>query len=96
VAQPLGVVDILVPGEPPEYRLPQHSDQSVPAVLASARVGKHLACQSTEAERLVEFAIDQQSGIGCDNRAAELEHQPAVEIEPERLATIHLPASPSP
>ena len=31
-----------------------------------------------------QFAIRQQSGIGGDRRTAKLEHQAAVEIEPQR------------
>ena len=45
--KPLGVIDILVSGKPPEHRLPQHSDQSVAAVLARPRV----AGQIRKAER---------------------------------------------
>ena len=85
MAQPLGVVHILVSGKPPEHRLPQQPDQSMPAVLAGARVGERLARHRGQAERVVEFAIGEQSGIGGDHRAAKLQHQPAVEIEPESL-----------
>jgi hypothetical protein len=34
--QRLGVVHVLVTGQPPEYRLPQQSDQQVPPVPAGA------------------------------------------------------------
>ena len=86
MAKPLGVIDILVSGKPPEHRLPQHSDQSVPAVLAGARVGEPLAGQIRKAERVVKFAIGKQPSIGGDDRTAKLKRQSAVEIEPERLA----------
>ena len=86
MAQPLGVVDVLVSGKPPEHGLPQHPHQRVPAVLAGAGVGEPLARHRAEAERVVEFAIGEQTGIGGDDRTAKLERQPAVEIEPERLA----------
>ena len=86
VAQSLGVVDILVSGKPPEHRLPQHTDESVPAVLARAGVGEPLASRLRKAESIVKLAIGKQPSIGGDDRTAKLEHQPAVEIEPERLA----------
>ena len=86
MAQPFGVVDVLVSGEPPEHRLPQHADQRMSAVLAGAGVSEPLARHRTEAERVVEFPVGEQTGVRGDDRTAKLEHQPAVEIEPERLA----------
>ena len=85
-AQPLGVVHVLVAGQPPEYRLPQQSDQEVSSVLAGARLRQSLAAACGQSEHVVQFAIRQQSAIGGDHRTAELEHQAAVEIEPQRLA----------
>jgi hypothetical protein len=86
MAQTLGVVHIFVTGELPENRLPQHPDESMPAVLACASVSEHLARHHTEAERVVEFAIGEQSGVGGHDRTAKLKHQSPVEIEPESLA----------
>ena len=54
------------------------------AVPAGACVGEHVARHRAETENIVEFAVGQQSGIGGDPGAMELELQPAVEIEPER------------
>jgi hypothetical protein len=85
IAQPLSVVDILVAGEPPEHRLPQRTDQSVPAVLAGARVREPLASRLRKAERIVKFAIGKQPSIGGDDRTSKLKGQSAVEIEPELL-----------
>ena len=82
--QALGVVDILVSGKPPEHRLPQQPDQRMAAIPAGACIGEHVARHRAETEGVVEFAIGQQSGIGGDPGAMELELQPAVEIEPER------------
>ena len=67
MAQPLGVVDVLVSGKPTEHRLPQHTDKSVPAVLAGAGVGEPLAGHRRKAERVVEFAIGKQPSIGGDD-----------------------------
>jgi hypothetical protein len=53
------------------------------AVPAGACVGEHVRHRA-ETESVVEFAVGQQSGIGSDPGAMELDLQPAVEIEPER------------
>jgi hypothetical protein len=55
-------------------------------IPARARVGQHLAGHRGQSERVFEFAVGEQTGIGGDYRSAKLEHQPAVEIEPEYLA----------
>ena len=51
--QPLGVVHVLVTGQPPEYRLPQQSDQQVPPVPAGARLRQSLATACGQSERVV-------------------------------------------
>ena len=86
MAQPLGVVDVLVPGQPPENGLPQHTHERVPAVLTGAGVGEPFAGQIRKAKCVVEFAIGEQTGIRRDDRTAKLQRQPAIEIEPECLA----------
>jgi hypothetical protein len=53
------------------------------AIPARARFGEHLAGHRGQSERVVEFAMGQQTGIGCENRPSKLERQFAVEIEPE-------------
>jgi hypothetical protein len=82
--QALGIVDIFVSRQPSEHRLPQQPDQSVTAIPAGACVGEHVPGHRAETEGVVEFTVGQQSGIGGDPGAMELELQPAVEIEPER------------
>jgi hypothetical protein len=77
------VVHVLVSGEATENGLTQHSNESMPAILAGARVSEHLARYRAEAERIVAFAVGQQSSIGCNDRASKLERQSTVEIEPE-------------
>jgi hypothetical protein len=46
MAEPHGVVDVLVPGKPIEHRLPQHTDKNVPAVFAGTGVGEPFASVS--------------------------------------------------
>jgi len=74
MAQAFGVVHILVSSEASEHRLSQQADESMPAVLAGARVGEHLARRCCKAERVVELPIGEQSRVGGDHRSAKLEH----------------------
>jgi hypothetical protein len=53
------------------------------ASLAGAGVSEHLARHHCQAERVIEFAICELSGIRSDHRSTKLERQFAVEIEPE-------------
>ena len=83
MAQALGVVHIFISGKSPKYGLPQHPDECMPTILAGAGVSEHLARHRRQSERVVEFAIGEQSCVGGDHRSAKLKHQSAVEIEPE-------------
>jgi hypothetical protein len=62
--KPLGVVDILVARETTEDRLPQHPNKSVPAVLAGPCVREAVTRHRGQAERVVEFPVGKQSGVG--------------------------------
>ena len=85
MAQALGVVHVFVSGEPTEYRLPQHPDQVMAAVLAGARVREQLTRHRGQPERVVEFTIGKQPSIGSHHRAAKLKHQAAIEIQPKSI-----------
>ena len=54
----------------------------VPPVPACAAVNQVLLRDGHQAERVIEFAIGQQSGIGGDARTAKLQLEATVEIEP--------------
>ena len=84
MAQAFGVVHVIISGETPEHGLPKQPDQRMAAVPAGPRIGEHIAGHCAETEGVVEFAIGQQSGIGGDPGAMELQLHAAVEIEPER------------
>ena len=84
MAQAFGIVHVIISGEPPEHRLPEQPDQSMAAVPAGPRIGEHVCGHCAETKGVIEFAIGEQSGIGGDPRAIELQLHAAVEIEPER------------
>ena len=86
--KPLGVVDILITGETPEYGLPQHADKRMPAILAGADVGERFTRHRGETERVVEFSIGKQTGVGGADRATKMHHQATVKIYPENIAVV--------
>jgi len=53
------------------------------AVLARARVGERFTRKFAQTERIIEFAIGEQTGVGCDDGPAKLKHHAAVEIKSE-------------
>jgi Transglycosylase len=55
----------------------------VATVLAGARVRQRIGTRVGQAQRVVQFAVSQQPGIGGDRGAAKFQQQTTVEIEPE-------------
>jgi hypothetical protein len=82
MAQPVGVVHVLVAGQPSEHRLTQQTSQPMTTILASARVGQSIGACVGQSQAVVQLAIGKQPCIGSNRRAAKLKHQAAVEIEP--------------
>ena len=78
------VVDVLVTREAAEHRLTQQPGQHVPGVLAAAAFRQSAARQVGQPERVVQFTVGQQPGVGGDAAAVELEPQAAIEIDPQR------------
>src|SRR5262249_4336765 len=85
MAQALGVVDILVSSKATEHRLSQQTRQRMATILAGPRVREAVAGHRGQAKRLVEFPVGHESSVGSYDRTAKLEHQVAVEIEPENI-----------
>jgi hypothetical protein len=63
--------------------LPKEANERVTAILASPRVGERVPRQHARPQGVIEFAAGEQPSIGGDDRASELQHHPAVEIEPQ-------------
>ena len=80
-SQSLGVVDILVACQSAVYGLTQQRHKLVLLVAAQAAVFEGGWGHFSQPERLIEFAIRQQSGIGCDLATEELEFQAAVKTD---------------
>ena len=84
MGEALGIVHVLIPGEAAEHRLAQQASQHVPRVLAAPARRQRRAGQICESERVVQFPPGQQTGVGGDPAAVELQLQSPVEIDPQR------------
>src|SRR3712207_6911881 len=71
-AEPVGIVDVLVPGKPPKHGLTKLSDQRVAAILAGPGVGENLCGQVRQAEGIIEVPKGEQPSVGCHLRTVEL------------------------
>jgi hypothetical protein len=58
-AQPLGVVHVLIAGQPPEHRLAQQAGQPMATVLAGARIGECIGSPVGKAQGVIQLAVGQ-------------------------------------
>lgn len=80
--QPVGIVDVLVAGEPAEDRLAREGDDAMQPVVTGARVDEMLAHQLVKTEHVVELAIEQQTAIRADLAAMERDPHAAIKSQP--------------
>ena len=64
----------------------KQTDDTVPTVLAGPAVSQDITRQYGQAQGIVEFAVGEQAGVGCDPRTVELQLQPSVETGPKWAA----------
>ena len=83
VRQPVGIVHVFVAGQPPQHGLAQLSDQRVAAVLARSGAGETLSGDRCQPKRLIKFTKGEQTGVGRDLGAVELQLQAGIEGDPE-------------
>ncbi len=83
VRQAISVVHILIAGETTEHRPAKQPSQQVAGVLATAALRQHRTREISEAERVIQFSMDQDAGIGSDAAAVEFQLKAAVEIDPQ-------------
>tara|TARA_R110002096_G_scaffold70671_1_gene169359 strand:+ start:2506 stop:2772 length:267 start_codon:yes stop_codon:yes gene_type:complete len=81
-AQPVGVVDVLIPSHAREDRLPQQARERVTAILAGAVIDQHSGRQIGQPGRVVELAIDRPASIGTDRRGAKQQPNRPVKFQP--------------
>ena len=90
-SEPLGVVHVLVAGEPTEHRLAKQPAQRVARVLAAAAVEELGDRDIGEPKGIVELTVGEQAAVGGDPGAVEFELDPAVEIGPQRRLCLASP-----
>ena len=81
--QAISVVRILIAGQSTGHRPTKQPSQQVAGVLATAALRQHCTCEISEAERVIQFSMDQDAGIGSGAAAVEYQLQAAVEIDPQ-------------
>jgi hypothetical protein len=79
--QPVGIVDVLIPGEATEDGLAELGCEGVAAVAARPGIGENLPGKFGQAESVIEFAEGEQTGVGGDSRAVEFQLQATVKSE---------------
>ena len=57
------------------------------STLGIGGVSQDITRQYGQAQGIVEFAVGEQAGVGCDPRTVELQLQPSVETGPKWAAT---------
>ena len=84
MGKPLGIVDILVAGEPTEHGLAEQPAQLVARVLATAAVEELRDRDVGKPEGIVEFAVGEQATVRGDPGTVEFELDPAIESGSQR------------
>jgi hypothetical protein len=82
-AEPVGVVDVFISGQPTKHRLAKLRDQGMTTVAPGATIRKHMPGEFAQAERIVEFTKGQQACFRRDPRSVKFQLQPGVEIDPQ-------------
>src|SRR4029077_16853596 len=82
--EPLGIVHVLVAGEPAVDRLAQQAKQPVANILSAPTLGKSQRGYRGQTEGVVQLAIDEQPTIRGDSSTMECQLDPAVKGDPER------------
>jgi len=85
VTQPLGVVDILIPGQATVNRPAQQRRHAVADVVAGPEVKQVSGNQLRQSRRIIKIAIGEKTGVRTDPRSVELQLDGAVESEPQRV-----------
>ena len=83
MGQPLGVVDVFVPGKATIDGLPEQPAQLVHPVRTGPGVNQRSARQIGQAEGVVQFSNDQQTTVRTELRSPELQPHATVKIQPQ-------------
>ena len=82
-AEPVGIVHVVVPAKASENGLAELPDKTVAAVLPATGVRECIPGNLGQSDRIIQFPIRQQPGVGRDLGTVELQLQPTVKTEPQ-------------
>ncbi len=80
--QTVGVVHILVSGQPTEDRLAQQANQGMQTIVTRPRVSQKPTSNVVQAKHFVKFPEQQQTTVGTDLRAMKFQTHPPIKSEP--------------
>ena len=86
-AEPVGIVHVVVPAKAPENGLAELRDKTVATVLPTTGVRQCVAGNLAQSDRIVQFPVRQQPGVGSDLGTVELKLEPTVKIQPQNPAS---------
>ncbi len=81
--QTLGIVHVIVPAKASENGLVELPDKTVATVLPTTGVGECVPGNLGQSDRIIQFPIRQQPGVGRDLGTVELKLETTVEIQPQ-------------
>jgi hypothetical protein len=82
-AEPVGIVHVVVPAKAPENGLAELRDKTVATVLPTTGVRQYVPGNLAQSDRIVQFPVRQQPGVGSDLGTVELKLEPTVKIQPQ-------------
>ena len=82
-AEPVGIVHVVVPAKASENGLAELPDKTVATVLSTTGVGESVSGNLGQSDRIIQFPVRQQPGVGSDLGTVEFKLQPTVKIQPQ-------------
>ena len=82
-AEPVGIVHVVVPARASENGLAELPDKTVTTVFPTTGVRECVPGNLSQSDRIIQFPIRQQPGIGRDPGTVELKPEPTVKVQPQ-------------
>ena len=82
-AEPVGIVHVVVPTKASENGLAELPDKTVTTVLPTTGVRECVPGNLGQSDRIIQFPIRQQPGVGRDLGTVELKPEPTVKVQPQ-------------
>ncbi len=101
-AEPVGIVHVVVAAKASENGLTELTDKTVASILPTTGIRECAPGNLAQSDRIIEFPVRQQPGVGRDRGTVELKPQATVKIQPQnprfrfthRVSHINTPTPP--